>query len=548
VDVRTSAPINTDLPPVETSTANIQSLDTAPTDNFTTYREGLIGRVQRLNPVFAALNLIDADITSLIFEGLTRTDSYGQIVPYLAENWAVSSDGLEYVFTLRQDVLWQDGIPFSADDVMYTVSILADPSYPGAEEVGRFWRTVETQKISDHMVRFRLAQPLSSFPDALRIGILPHHALVGTNALQLASHPINFQPIGTGPYQLEALRGANGQIQQVDLRVAPNYRKRPEGQTGFALERISFRLYDNFDDLNTALQQGEIEGYATQNPYMRALLSPLGSQYSAITGYEPSVGFAVFNWVRESQPAFRQETVRRALMMGADIKNIVTRDMINFAVPATSPLQPLSWAFDSSVALPDYDPTLASNLLSLAVIEPQSDVLLKFSILVPENPVLPTVAQEMAEQWSRLIVETNGVSRRVEVNVEVADPDTYRQRIESGDFDIAIIEYSKAPVADPDVYAFWHQGQYPDGLNYGGVNDRRTSEALERARRDPNGTNRAIYYKTFQQAFIERAAAIPLYYPLMTYYVDPRISGIQLGFLSNRADRFRNIQDWFFAG
>ncbi|HRF94334.1 MAG TPA: hypothetical protein PLZ51_04030, partial [Aggregatilineales bacterium] len=77
-----------------------------------------------------------------------------------------------------------------------------------------------------------LAQPLATFPEAMRIGILPEHALRGTNASQLATHPFNLAPIGTGAYQLEAIRVEAGVIRTVDLRVSPNYRLRPEGSMG----------------------------------------------------------------------------------------------------------------------------------------------------------------------------------------------------------------------------------------------------------------------------------------------------------------------------
>jgi len=79
--------------------------------------EALVGRIVKLNPLLATYNPVDRDITSLIFEGLTTTNEYGEIIPDLAESWVVSSDGLQYVVILRDDVLWQDGIPFTARDV-----------------------------------------------------------------------------------------------------------------------------------------------------------------------------------------------------------------------------------------------------------------------------------------------------------------------------------------------------------------------------------------------------------------------------------------------
>ena len=519
-------------------------------DGITTFREGVIGRAQRINPVFADLNPVDRDLTSLIFEGLTQINQYGEVMPDLAESWVVSSDGLEYVFTLRDDVLWQDGIPFTADDVVYTLSVLADPSYPGDAAVGRFWQTVETQKINDRLIRFRLTQPLASFPEALRIGMLPCHALQGTNAEQLASHPINFHPIGTGPYQLERLVGDDA-IERVDLRVAPTYRLRADGQEGYAIDRFSFVLFDSFDEVREALLAGSIDAYASQHYYMIPLLMPLGTQYALYTTYEPSVGFVVFNWVNESLPVFKEEPVRQALMTGVNVPDTIGRNLSGVAVPASSPLPLLTWAHDGSVDLPSYDPQAAQALLSRSVIDADSgdpNILFRFSILAPEDVMMPTVARELAAQWSQLAIEVDGSPRRIEATAEVVDGEIYRERLENGEFDVAIVEYSTAPSADPDVYAFWHQGQYPDGLNYGGTNERRISEALERARRDPSGTNRAIHYDNFQRLFIERAVAIPLYYPLMVYLIDTAVEGVQIGYLGAHSDRFNTIRDWRFAG
>src|SRR5690606_19111764 len=108
----------------------------------------------------------------------------------------------------------------------------------------------------------------------------------------------------------------------------------------------------------------------------------------------------------------------------------------------------------------------------------------------------------------------------------------------------ALVELSLGDSADPDVYEFWHEGQYEAGKNYGGASDRRISEALERARQELSGVNRVLYYQQFQRDFVERAIAIPMYYPLFTYAVSDDVEGVQLGFIGSHTDRFRNIQDW----
>jgi peptide/nickel transport system substrate-binding protein len=520
-----------------------------------TYREALIGGVQRLNPLFAALNPVDRDITALLFEGLTRTDEFGEPVPALAQSWVISSDGLEYVFTLRQDVLWHDGIPFTAADVAYTMSLLRSPSFPGAVEVGAFWRTVETEQLGDYLIRFRLTQPLGTFLDRLTIGILPEHALRGTTADQVATHPFNLTPIGTGAYQLEALRSDGQRVTAVDLRLAPVFRQRPEGQTApYALDAISFKRYGSFTDAVNALANGDVDGLAARDrderaPLFQLTLNQLG--LTANNGIEPTLGVLIFNWARESTRFFRDQRMRIALDTGLDRTSVVDRALSNAAIRANSPMILGSWAYSPEVAPPAYNAELARQLVQQAAdrlarlsgddptptpegaAEPSA--LFAFSIMTPDDPALVRLTNEIATQWSQL---------NLSINVQAVDQATYEMRLSGHDFDAALIEYSLGDSADPDVYAFWHQGQYPDGLNYGGADDRRISELLERGRREPYGINRVQDYRAFQNLFVERAIAIPLYYPVYTFVTRASVGGVQLGYLGSPADRFRNIGEW----
>lgn len=500
-----------------------------------TYREGLIGSVQRLNPLFADLNPVDRDIAALIFEGLIRINRYGEPEGALAERWISSTNGLEYIFFLRQDVLWQDGLPFTAADVDFTMRLLRSPQFPGSSALPDFWRTVETEQLDTYIVRFRLTQPLGGFLDALTIGILPEHALRGITAAQLATHPFNLTPVGTGPYQLEATRSLDGStIQLVDLRAAPSYRRRLNTTDSYAIERIRFHIYPTFNDALSGLQSGEIDGLAARNRTERSQL--LATSAVVHTAYEPTVGMVIFNWDRENLPYFSEERVRRALDVGLQTAAAIERALPNLAVPASSPLVPGSWAYNAEVPVLPYDLAEAQNMLEAAEIEAQSeDVLFSFTLLTPDDPALVSIAQDIAVQWSQL-----GLA----VSVNAVELDLYRTRLEEGDFDAAIVELSLAGGADPDVYAFWHQGQYPDGQNYGGANDTRISELLERARRDPNGINRVQLYRQFQAEFVSRAIAIPLYTPLFGYALRENVTGVQLGYIGTPADRFKTIADW----
>ncbi len=547
----TTAPTATPLPLPEAE--DVQVSDAAPViGDVPTFREALIGEVRRLNPLLRGLNPAEDAITALIFEGLVRTNEYGEPEPALSTEWVISNDRREYVFRLREDVLWHDGTPFTARDVDFTMSILRSPDFPGDPEVGAFWQTVETEVLGDYLVRFRLTQPLGSFLDALRIGILPEHALGGTAAAALPSHPFNLTPVGTGPYQREAIRTGDGnRVTAVDLRVAPVFRQRPEGQTGYAVERVRFEIYSTFDEALGAFQAGAVDGLASDASGQRLLLIGLPNS-NVYTKLEPTLGTLIFNWRRpeEDEPfnIFREERVRTALTHGLDRRSIVQRHLLNVAVAADNPLMPGSWAHAADVGVVGYDPQQAITLIEQANLPVETTdateevqaaeptgATLQFTVLVIEEPALVNVAQEMVGQWAQI---------GVEAQVEAVSTEVYRQRLDAGDFDTAIVELGLGNSADPDVYSFWHQGQFPDGDNYGAVDDRRISETLERARRDPFGLNRVEHYRNFQLAFADRAVAIPLYYPLFTYVVNERVDGVQLGFVGESSDRLRNISEW----
>ena len=510
---------------------------TAPTSvsgwNQRTYREGLVGGVQRLNPIFAHLNPIDNDIASLIFEGLYRTNAYGEPVPSLASDVWISSDSLEYVVKLREDVKWQDGIAFSAVDVIYTMSLLSDLDYANFSPLSRFWQTVETQKLTDHLVRFRLTQPLGSFTALLTIGILPEHALKGTPVIQLAQHPFNLSPIGTGPYQLAALESATGdRIDAVHLESAPIYGERPEGQEGRWFDALQFKLYDSPAEAIQAYRANQIDALANVAARDELLALPNSQIY---TQAAPSLSILIFNWDGQ---IFADRRLRQALSLGLDQPALVQRHFAAQAAFADSPLIPGSWAYQPNFIWANADAAQALKLLESAKFMQSESAdaapaLSSFSLLVEDAAALRALADDIAAQWQQI---------GFQVDVEAVPASLLTARLETGDFQTAIV--AQRIGGDPDVYRYWHPSQHSQGQNYGAVANAEIAELLENARRARNGIHRTHLYQQFQETFAEQTVAIPLYYPLYTFAVRDTIEGIRLGSLGTSADRFRSIKHW----
>jgi peptide/nickel transport system substrate-binding protein len=518
--------------------------------------EGLVGQISKLNPLYAPANPVDRDISSLIYEGLTTINQYGEVVPDLAAGWVVSDDGLDYIFQLRQDVLWQDGLPFTAADVAYTFRTIRSADFTGDPALRDFWRTVEIRVISDSVIRFRLVQPLASFPERLRQGILPLHALEGAPVATLDTHPFNLSPIGTGPYQIEALFATGGQISGISLRVAPNYRLRPEGQSGYLLDRVVFRTYPSLEAALAAFQAGEINslGYVP-NEHIDTLRATPG--LSLHTTLAPALGALIYNWRKDDLHYFRNPEFRLALAYATDRPGAVLRGLGGRALPSDSPILPSSWAFNPAARYPSQNVAEALRLMGLVSFDPYQaptppateenpepaapapvEQRRNFKIMVLDDPAIAGVAFEVMNQWIPL---------GFNIELDLVDFETLLSRLQSGDFDVALVEYSFEPKADPDPFIFWHQGQYQVGQNYGGIQDPFISSLLLRARTSPNNLYRKQYYQQFQATFAATAPAMILYNPLFVYATDSRLGGVQLDFISNPSDRFRSIQDWSFS-
>ncbi|MBX3080681.1 MAG: peptide ABC transporter substrate-binding protein [Anaerolineae bacterium] len=544
------------------------SLTPAPTIPFqqidtSTLNEALVGNscVTKLNPLLAGYNHADRDIVSLIFDGLMTTDQRGAIVPDLAAAQpTVSEDGLIYVITLRTDVKWQDGVQFTSDDVIFTIRTIQSADFPGPTDLRDFWRTVDVDAIDAQTVRFTLAQPLATFTDYLRIGMVPEHVLRGTTGATLSTHPFNLSPIGTGAYQFAGLIGTSSQRTGVRLRFAPTFAERPEGQSGYAIKQIIFHCVPTFDEAIAAFQRGEVNTINLIAP--EALGQVAALSINPLPAYRPSLGAVIYNWQKDTTVFFRDLRLRQALAYSVDRTALVTKHLADRAIVADSPILPSSWAYASGVRCPTYDLERAKNDLSLVQLIPtavpttapdataevsaapamanegEGSGKIRFQILSSNDPSMAAMANDIVASWKEL---------GVDVSLIVVDRSTFRDRLATGNFDAALVELNLEPFADPDPYSLWRQSPAEGGLNFGGLNERRLSEIMEAARREPNGITRASLYQQFQQLFCDRAAAIPLFYPAYFYGVDRRLTGVQIGFMSDPSDRFRTLRDWRYV-
>ena len=171
--------------------------------------EGMVGSPRFLNPVYADTNDVDRDIIQLIYSGILRTTASGELVPDLAAaDPEISEGGKTVTITLKENVKWHDGEPFSADDVVFTITTIQNPAFKSPIRAN--WLGVDVEKVSDSMVRFHLLDPYAPFLERLTLKILPAHLWKTVTPENFALTPLNLQAIGTGPYRIEKIDQACG--------------------------------------------------------------------------------------------------------------------------------------------------------------------------------------------------------------------------------------------------------------------------------------------------------------------------------------------------
>ncbi len=461
----------------------------------------------------------------------------------------ISMDGTLYNFKLRKDAVWQDGEPVTADDVIFTFDLLKQGGGPVPQDLQDFWQDVELVKLDDLTLQFRLPEAFAPFLDYLTFGILPKHLLDGQTIDQMINSPFNLQPVGTGPYRFNHLITQDGVIQGVSLSAFDKY----YGQKPY-IQEIVFRYYDDPAAALQAYRDGLAQGIGSVTPeILKAVLSE--PDLNVYTARQPQLSMVMFNLKDPEVPFLQDGKIRQALLMALNRQWIVDRLLNGQAAVADGPILPGTWAYYENTKPISFDPAAARTLLKDAgyVLAKEGDVVrskgnsdnpdtlvsLKITLLYPDDLQHKAIAEYIQASW---------LSIGVQADLEpVAYDQLVTDRLDSRNFQAALVDINLSRSPDPDPYPFWDQAQATGGQNYSQYDSRVASEYLERARTTVNMIDRAKLYRSFQMVFDRDLPALPLYYPMFTYAVDRNIQGIRMGPLFDSSDRFSNVSEWFLA-
>jgi peptide/nickel transport system substrate-binding protein len=564
--------------------------DSQATDAPVVYREGVVGSPSSITPVTARTRS-ERTLVGLIFSGLVRLGPGGTLEPDLAASWTTDKSGQTWTVAIRPDATWQDGVPVTAADVVYTVNALKDPGSAGG--MAASWAEVSATAIDDHTVEFDLASPIGGFLAALTQPLLPSHLLADIPLADLAASAFATNPVGSGPYALAQLDGTHAVLEPVvrpgapassaspapsdgassspaspasaspaSASAAPSSSAQPTGEAATPtstptptptpdpsarpIDHIEISFFETEAALVDAFRTGKVDAAAGLATGTAADLGT-GSGVRVLR-YPTTTLSAVLLNLHPIHPELANADVRRALLEAVDRRTLITTALGGSVAPANALVPPQSWAYDAaSAGVVGFDRQAAAKLLAKAGwtriggkwAAPRAKIAYKLELLtVPAtaNPHLASIAAALQADWTRLgfnvtLVELPGT--------ELAT------RLRADDFTAAVLDISMG--LEPDLYPLLASSQVrATGSNLAGYQDPALDALLAAARAPGSPATRTAAWKVLLAGLARQMPILPLAWA-EEVVVTRGLSGAVPRLIALPGDRYWDVLSWRLA-
>jgi ABC-type transport system substrate-binding protein len=363
---------------------------------------GLASNLVSLDPHFF-IGHEDMTIDRHVFDRLVEFGSDSKLNLGLATQWR-SVEPTVWEFTLRPDVVWQDGVPFTADDVAFTIGRVPNiPNSPGGY-AGFVKAITKVEVMGPLLIRFHTAAPYANLPtDLASVSIVSRHIGEGATTRDYNSGKA---AIGTGSYRVvHYSEGDRLELERNDRWWGP----RPDWA------HVTFRIIAAAAPRTAALLSGDVDIIesvsAADLPMLRkdnrfmVFSSPTLRTFDLRPNLLPNPpAFITDNAGRPmgSNP-LQNADVRQALTLSINREAISEHVMDGTCAPTTQWLPPGSYSYIPNV-VPLYNPAQAKALLAKAGLPDGFHMVLH----VPSDryPNSTSVAQAIAQMWSRIGIQT----------------------------------------------------------------------------------------------------------------------------------------------
>ncbi|MCK4353977.1 MAG: peptide ABC transporter substrate-binding protein, partial [Dehalococcoidia bacterium] len=260
-----------------------------------------------------------------------------KILPRLATSWDMEDGGKSWVFHLRHEGVFHDGVPVTAEDVAFTMKYLpkADPAFSGTFGNDN---DPEVAIIDDYTVRITFDNPAPQKPDAAYfVPILPKHIWEPYKDNMTAFD--NAEAIGSGPFKVKEFKPA----QYIWFEANEDYwGGRPY------VDEVVYKVYGSFDALNMAMKSGEIDmiGYSGCSALA---VDELEAAENVKVIRSPGIGMVWLSFNLHKEGPIQDLDVRKAIMYAMDRDRMIEMVSLGYSEKADS------WIYPE---LPEHNPNL----------------------------------------------------------------------------------------------------------------------------------------------------------------------------------------------
>jgi len=490
--------------------------------------EGGLADLVTLNPVLAD-DPTSLAIIELLFDRLLAVDPQtGSLRPGLASSWQVSADGLTLTFTLRDDVLWHDGQPFSAADVEFTFKAIVNPAVGSPRRQANFSLVKEFKAVDDTTFVVTLIDAdCSILYDLGSVRIVPRHIL---DVDDIQTSPFNVRPIGTGPFLFgEWIAGDHVTL----LRNIRYWGKMPH------FDLWTYKVVADEEALLAGLEAGQLD------------VIPLS--LDNLTSVEATGRFQIHRYpaneyyfigYNTDHPILGDVRVRRALSQAVDRQHLLDRILGGQGQLLDTGLLPAHWAYPQELVSYPFDPARAAQLLAEAGWVDSDGDGIRDRDGEPLRLRLATNGGNPTREAIAILAQQYYLAVGVAAEVELMWWGNFLENTFTHNFDVVIFSWPLA--LDPDGWELWHSSEsvLDSGFNFVSYHNPRVDELLLQGLRVPKceKARRATIYGEIATILAEDQPYTFLFAPYDLIAVNERVGGVAP---SPFAGLHWNLADWY---
>ncbi len=413
-----------------------------------------------------------AEIFALLTQAkLVRVNRETQdLEPWLAERWVVAPDGRTYTLTLRDNVQWSDGTPFTSADVVFSFEAVYQPGGVLGSSLLVAGKPLQITASDARTVVITFPEPLAPGIRLLdNLIILPKHKLESAlragsfNKAWSASTPPS-ELAGLGPFMLT--RYEPGQRLTYDRN--PHYwRKDAEGRALPYLDRIVIEIVPEQEAEIVRLQAGEIDVMqqqlrATDIAEFRVLKEKKKVQLLDLD-VDTTPDHFFFNlrpekWMKDPRAAWLpRKEFRQAISHAVDREAFANTVFLGEAVPIHGPVTPGNkrWFWPD---IPRYQPSrekARALLEGLGLKNRDGDEWLEDEKGNEARFTLQTFSGASTLERSATVLKDDLKQVGIAVDVVTLEPNTVMQHMVAGDFDALFVSFAMTDVDPALNQDFW---------------------------------------------------------------------------------------------